>query len=100
MYLHQYVTRRALPISAGKGAINHADLDQVISCNRHYDEQFCTVDLVLDANCRVLSRMANVHLNCSHPTTSESNIATVTSKEPHRINITRAFKKCIIQGEM
>ena len=100
VHLHQYVTRRASSISAEKGTIHHADLDQVISCNRHYDAQFCTADLVLDANCRVLSRMANVHLNCSHPTTSEFNIAAVTSKKPHRISTTRALRKCTLQGEI
>ena len=94
MYLHQYVTRRASPISAEKGTIHHADLDMVIVCDEHYEKRFCTVDLVLDANCRVLSRMANVPLNCSHPTTSESNNATATSKEPHRINAAHAFETC------
>ena len=48
--------------------ILHVDLDYVYVCRDKYEEQFCTVENVLEVNCEVIRQLTNIpDLDCSFP---------------------------------
>jgi len=96
VYPNQYITRTSSSSFGNndKGLINHADMDMVYLCKDHYEEQYCTYEMVLEANCRIMRRLTKQELDCSDPLWDEQ---TETAQTHERINATRAVKRCEAQ---
>ena len=92
-----------------RGRIHHLDLDMVFPCLKEAQgqQEECSVNNVLDMNCKVLSRLAHMpNIDCSYPpasasnTTSSSTTSRTLEKAEHftadhqHINLTHAALEC------
>ena len=77
-YAEQYIISKA--------GLRHGDLDHVTKCKK------CTYKRALEINCRVLSRLANINLNCTLAHSQE--VATNSSFPDIHINATEAVMHC------
>ena len=92
-----------------RGRIHHLDLDMVFPCLKEAQgqQEECSVNNVLDMNCKVLSRLAHMpNIDCSYPpasasnTTSSSTTSRTLEKAEHftadhqHINLTHAGLEC------
>ena len=77
-YAEQYIISKA--------GLRHGDLDQITKCKN------CTYESALELNCRVLSRLVNINLNCTLAHSQE--IFTHFPFQDVHINSTEAVKYC------